>query len=206
MSNDWFTSLRYKNTLRAWNKQLLLAKIITKTVNTITNSRLQMKLLEGNVFTGVCLSTGSGYSPPPPPCDSDVSQVSQYYRENSPSSSKIWTIKTPFFEISNRKLETPMTIGLLISTVASCMLNCCTFSCWYQVHLRDHTSDKPYQCPHCEAKFKVKSCMKDHVNIHTGAKPYLCNICGQCILLMTRQRETGLIGWILVFNHIIGDQ
>ena len=182
-------------------------------MNATTNYRPQMKLLEANVFTGVCLPTGSGYSPPIPHCDSDVSQVSQHYRKSSPSSSKIWTIKTQFIMDHKtsflRKLETSMTLDLLVSTVTFCMLNCCTknpFSCWYQVHLRDHTSDKPYQCLHCEAKFKVKSCMKDHVNIHTGAKPYLCNICGQCILLMTRQRETGLIGWILVFNHIIGDQ
>lgn len=46
-----------------------------------------------------------------------------------------------------------------------------------QIHMLDHTSDRPFKCADCGKGFKEESKMKRHMIIHTGAKPFKCKFC-----------------------------
>nr|XP_054931101.1 uncharacterized protein LOC126538992 [Dermacentor andersoni] len=46
-----------------------------------------------------------------------------------------------------------------------------------KLHLRWHTTEKPYACHLCPAKFTLKSHVENHMLIHTGEKPYKCPVC-----------------------------
>nr|XP_027222736.1 zinc finger protein 260-like [Penaeus vannamei] len=44
-------------------------------------------------------------------------------------------------------------------------------------HLRTHSGEKPFLCPHCPCRFSSKGYLKNHVRVHTGEKPYACSMC-----------------------------
>merc|ERR1711981_439721 len=44
-------------------------------------------------------------------------------------------------------------------------------------HMRVHTKEKPFPCPHCDRHFARSDHVRTHVRIHTGEKPYKCNHC-----------------------------
>ena len=46
-----------------------------------------------------------------------------------------------------------------------------------QLHVLDHTSDRPYMCQECGKGFKEESKLKRHSLIHSGIKPFSCNYC-----------------------------
>ena len=44
---------------------------------------------------------------------------------------------------------------------------------------KESKEHKPHQCLQCDAKFKHRNSLKDHiVGVHEGKRPYLCSICG----------------------------
>jgi len=44
-------------------------------------------------------------------------------------------------------------------------------------HMRCHSGERPYQCPHCTYASPDTFKLKRHLRIHTGEKPYECDIC-----------------------------
>ena len=49
-------------------------------------------------------------------------------------------------------------------------------------HVRRHTGNKPYSCPHCDKTFATKCQLTGHARTHTGEKPYSC-VCGKSYTL-----------------------
>ncbi|KAK6620718.1 hypothetical protein RUM43_011013 [Polyplax serrata] len=52
------------------------------------------------------------------------------------------------------------------------------FKLYLKKHFKTHTDYKPYQCNHCEAKFRENTLLRKHVNsIHLKLRPFLCQYC-----------------------------
>ena len=52
-----------------------------------------------------------------------------------------------------------------------------------QMHMYDHTSDRPFNCQECGKGFKEESKLKRHSLIHSGMKPFQCSFCGKTFSL-----------------------
>eukprot|EP00123_Amoebidium_parasiticum_P006578 comp17492_c0_seq1/m.17002 comp17492_c0_seq1/g.17002 ORF comp17492_c0_seq1/g.17002 comp17492_c0_seq1/m.17002 type:complete len:231 (-) comp17492_c0_seq1:436-1128(-) len=72
------------------------------------------------------------------------------------------------------------TLGRFACTFAGCRR---AFVCAYQLdrHVRNHTGDKPFRCPHCRRCFSRSDHLKTHVRTHTGERPFSCDApnCGK---------------------------
>ncbi|CAL1299688.1 unnamed protein product, partial [Larinioides sclopetarius] len=55
-----------------------------------------------------------------------------------------------------------------------------TFASNLNDHLRLHTRQRPYPCPHCEHRSTYSSDLTRHIaSIHTRVYPHTCSICGK---------------------------
>ncbi|XP_076470316.1 uncharacterized protein LOC143300488 [Babylonia areolata] len=58
------------------------------------------------------------------------------------------------------------------------------------IHMRVHTGDRPYQCQHCDATYKIAGHLRDHVRSkHSTSRPYLCTKCGKDFSYPTARRR-----------------
>ncbi len=46
-------------------------------------------------------------------------------------------------------------------------------------HMRVHTGQRAFRCPHCQKAFKQPAHLTTHIRIHTGEKPFSCTACGK---------------------------
>ena len=59
------------------------------------------------------------------------------------------------------------------------------FSNWrkLQMHMLNHTENRPFNCTECGRGFKEESKLKRHYLIHSGDKPFACSYCDKCFSL-----------------------
>ncbi|CAI9623513.1 unnamed protein product [Staurois parvus] len=46
-------------------------------------------------------------------------------------------------------------------------------------HVNMHLNLRPFDCPVCGKKFKMKHHLTEHMKTHTGVKPYECEVCAK---------------------------
>ncbi|XP_043092056.1 gastrula zinc finger protein XlCGF8.2DB-like [Puntigrus tetrazona] len=46
-------------------------------------------------------------------------------------------------------------------------------------HMRNHSEEKPFRCPHCEKGFILEKKLTAHLRVHTRNNPHTCKKCGK---------------------------
>ena len=46
-----------------------------------------------------------------------------------------------------------------------------------EMHMRQHTGEKPYECGECDYRTGDHNSLRRHKMRHSGAKPYRCPFC-----------------------------
>ncbi|XP_037571726.2 gastrula zinc finger protein XlCGF49.1-like [Dermacentor silvarum] len=46
-----------------------------------------------------------------------------------------------------------------------------------KAHIRNHTDERPFQCPTCSLRFLQNAHLNRHLLIHTGERPFQCGSC-----------------------------
>ena len=105
-----------------------------------------------NGMNGGLVSQTVAVPPPPPPPQNKNDKQSQ-----------------PSKTSSNRRYSCPVCNKLLTGGPAE-----------VKRHMRVHTGERPYQCPHCDKAFKKSSHLLYHKRTHTGEKPHQCHQCSKC--------------------------
>ncbi|XP_033320818.2 uncharacterized protein LOC117217366 [Megalopta genalis] len=49
-----------------------------------------------------------------------------------------------------------------------------------KVHIKTHSSTKPYMCEKCGQAYKRKHALEIHIGMHNGINPFQCNFCSKC--------------------------